>query len=225
MSEPATMAEPAADARASRPARNRFRLALAAVSLAMLALFLFEFPKLYQLWCKATGTQQNPNNAQAAAAPAQATGRFIDVLFEGVPYNDLPVRFYPDQPELKVEVGVDTWNTYHFKNVSDHTVYFRPVHQVSPLAASLYFGMKVCFCFNNQEIPAGETRDFPVAFTFSPDLDPRINTVTIRYGLFPIEPGAPLTDDQKRLQEKLMGGDGGVVTPGAATQVPSGKGR
>ncbi len=206
------------------PGRGRsrtvaFGLLLALLAVGMMYLGLSKFPELYGLFCRALGVAQNPNGARAVAAPSQHSGRFIDVIFEGVAMDRLPVHFYPDQTEVRLEVGTDASNTYHFKNVSDHAVSFRPVHQISPVAAARpeVFGLKVCFCFANQTIPAGETRDFPVVFTFTPALDERINTVTVRYSLFGIAPDAPLTEAQKAIQERLLP-PGAIVSPGAVTR-------
>jgi cytochrome c oxidase assembly protein subunit 11 len=208
---------------AALPRRGRGRMAvfgaaLALVAITMMLLAITKFPELYGVFCRAFGVAQNPNGARAVAAPSQRSGRFIDVIFEGVAMDRLPVHFYPDKTEVRLEVGTDASNTYHFKNVSDHAVSFRPVHQISPVAAARpeVFGLKVCFCFANQTIPAGETRDFPVVFTFTSALDERINTVTVRYSLFEIAADAPLTEAQKAIQESMLPA-GAIVSPGAAT--------
>jgi len=208
---------------ATLPGRGRGRMVLFGALLALFAmtmmyLAIYKFPALYGLFCRVLGVAQNPNGARAVAAPSQHSGRFIDVIFEGVAMDRLPVHFYPDRTEVRLELGTDATNIYHFKNVSDHAVSFRPVHQISPVAAARpeVFGLRVCFCFTNQTIPAGETRDFPVIFTFTPALDERINTVTVRYTLFEIAADAPLTDAQKLIQERLLPA-GAIVSPGAVT--------
>lgn len=206
---------------ATQPHRARMRMAVFGIVLALFALgmssyFFFKFPDLYRMFCKAIGVQPSPNSAAVITAPTQHSGRFIDVLFEGAKDQSLPVHFYPDKPVVSLEVGTDATNTYHFKNVSNHAVSFRPVHQISPIGAARDFGLKLCFCFSNQTIPAGESRDFPVIFTFGTGLDERISTVTVRYTLFEISADASLTDEQKRIQESLLG-PGAIVSPGAVT--------
>ncbi len=210
--------------------RARARMVLLAILLGMVAvamayLALAKFPELYGMFCRAIGVEVNPQGARTAVASGQHSGRFIDIIFEGVAMDGLPVHFYPDHPELRLELGTDATNVYHFKNVSNHTVSFRPIHQISPAAAARpeAFALRVCFCFANQTIPAGETRDFPVTFTFTPALNERINTVTVRYSLFAIDENAPLTEDQKAIQERLLP-PGAIVSPGAAT-APGGSAR
>jgi cytochrome c oxidase assembly protein subunit 11 len=196
---------------------------LCAIPLGMLLLALFAFKPLYGLWCRATGTGMGPAAPLASGVAAAAVapgGRTVEVFFEAKTYDGLPVRFRPDQASLTVAVGADGLNTYHFKNLSDHRVRFRPIHSVSPLAASRSFGMKICFCFNDQTIEPGETKDFPVLFTFKPDLDERIASVTVRYSLFAITDGADQSLEQQRIQQQVEGA-GAIVTPGFAPSAPA----
>ena len=156
-------------------------VALILVPVAMLCIGLFALRPLYLLWCKVSGTQLRPNNPEVAAAAGVHTGRVIKVYFEANVCDGLPVRFWPEQPSQEVEVGQDGHAVYHFHNLSDHVVRFRPIHYISPIAATPNFGMKVCFCFNDQEMAPGETKEYPVVYTFAPALDERIKTVSICY--------------------------------------------
>jgi cytochrome c oxidase assembly protein subunit 11 len=185
---------------------------LIAVPLAMLAIGVFAMPKLYGFWCKISGTQLSPNNPQAAAAPGVHTGRFITVFFEANVGDSLPVRFWADEPQQQVEVGVDGRNMYHFHNLSDHVIRFRPVHYISPINASTQFGMKVCFCFNDQELQPGEEKSYPVVFTFAPGLDQRIKTVSVCYTLFE-KKGEESNEALDSRIRQAVSEKGGVVSP------------
>jgi hypothetical protein len=72
--------------------------------------------------------------------------------------------------------------------------------------------MRICFCFNDQVLQPGERKEFPVAFTFSPELDPRTSTVSVCYSLFEIRAGAPRSEEQLRIQKQIEAA-GGVVSP------------
>ena len=161
---------------------------------------LFGFTTLYSLWCNATGTAMRPNMPGVASAAQVSTGRFVDAYFEGRIFDDLPVRFSADQPLQRIEVGKETINSYHFQNLSDRTIRIRPIHQVSPINATRTFGMRLCFCFQDQVIGPHETKDFPVAYTFSANLDQRIKTVTLCYSVFNIAEGVPPSADMKRVE-------------------------
>lgn len=195
--------------------QSRLRLALlvAGLPVAMGLVAFFAMPRLYTLWCTLTGTGMNPNNAELALAAPAPTGRFVEVFFESRTYDDLPVKFWSEQPSVQVEVGREAFNTYYLENTSKEPLHIRPIHQVSPISASPHFGMRLCFCFNDQVILAGEKKEFPVAFTFSSKLDPRTATVSVAYSLFSIRPGTPRSEDQLRIQREVEAA-GGVVSPG-----------
>jgi len=196
-------------------AQQRWKLALliAGLPLAMGLLAFFAMPRLYSLWCTLTGTGMNPNNAVIAAAAPTPTGRFVEVFFESRIYDKLTVKFWCDQPSVQVEVGREAFNTYWLENTGSVALHIRPIHQVSPMSATPHFGMRLCFCFNDQIILPGEKKEFPVAFSFSPKLDPRTSTVSVCYSLFSIRPGAPRSEDQLRIQREVEQA-GGVVSPG-----------
>lgn len=196
-------------------AMPRWKLALLVAGLPVLmGLLAFAvMPRLYSLWCTLTGTGMNPNNAAVAAMPDAPTGRFVETFFESKVYDGLPVRFWCEHPSVQVEVGREARNTYWLENTGDKPVHIRPIHQVSPISATPHFGMRLCFCFNDQVLQPGEKQEFPVAFTFSPQLDVRTATVSVCYSLFSIDPGAPRSEEQLRIQRQVEGA-GGVVSPG-----------
>ncbi len=198
---------------ALRLSRLKLTVLVAGLPLTMGLVAFFAMPPLYSLWCSLTGTTMNPNNAAVASAAPAPTGRFVEVFFESRTYDKLPVRFWCDQISVQVEVGRESFNTYHLLNTGDKVLHIRPVHQVSPTSATPHFGMRLCFCFNDQIIQPGEEKTFPVAFTFSPELDPRTSTVSVCYSLFSIDPGAPRSEDQERIQRQIEKA-GGVVSPG-----------
>lgn len=193
--------------------RLRLLLLTIALPLAMGLIAFLAMPPLYSLWCRVTGTGMNPNNAAVAMAAAAPTGRFVEVFFESRVFDGLPVKLWCDDPVLRVEVGREAFTTYHLENTGDTAVHIRPVHQVSPLAATPHFGMRLCFCFNDQTIAPGERLDFPIAFTFAPQLDERTSSVSVCYSLFRISPDAPRSAEQERIQRQIEGA-GGVVSPG-----------
>lgn len=185
---------------------------------------LFGFTSLYSLWCKATGTSMRPNLPGVANAAPIDTGRFIDAYFEGRIFDDLPVIFTADQPIQRIEVGKETINTYHFRNLSDRTIRIRPIHQVSPINATRTFGMRLCFCFQDQTIGPHETKDFPVAYTFSSNLDARIRTVTLCYSVFNIADGVAPSPEMRRIEAEvkaaIMAEEAETHPPGPVVPVP-----
>ncbi len=190
---------------------------LGGFAISMLLFFLFGYSSFYGLWCKLTGTEISPNNPTTIAATG-TTGREIEVFFEAKAYDNLPVRFYPSEPRVVARVGADSQVTYRFKNLSDETVRFRPIHQVSPLIAGQHFSMKMCFCFTDQTIPPGASTEFPVIFAFDEQMDPRVSSATVRYSLHRIRDGEEQSVQQKRIQDELEAAGG--LPGGASTLTP-----
>jgi len=187
-------------------------VALVLVPIGVMLFSLFAFRTIYQLWCRQTGTQLSANSQAIAFAPSVHTGRFVKVYFEASVLDQLPVSFTAKDPQQTVEVGQDGTNYYRFHNLTDRVVRMRPVHYVCPINASRQFGMKVCFCFKDQVLGPGETREYPVVYCFSPDLDQRIHTASICYSLFSLE----LTESDQELNRRIaatVGARGGVVSP------------
>ena len=172
-----------------RRSNNRMLLILGAFALGMMLFFLFGFKAIYTLYCTASGTAMKPNNQALALAPAVSTGRFITVRFESRIFDGLPVTFAVDAPQSRIEVGQEAKVTYRVTNTSDRPVHLRPVHQVSPINATLAFGMRICFCFQDQVLAPHETKSFPVVYKFAPKLDARINDVALCYSLFDVADG------------------------------------
>lgn len=205
-----------------RPAAGRmwWLFGLGAFAVGMMVFFLFGYSSFYGLWCKITGTGMNPQNPkEAAVLPANGEEREIEVFFEAKTYDRLPVRFYPNEPRIVANIGHDSKVIYRFKNLSDETVRYRPIHQVSPLIAGQHFSMKMCFCFNDQILGPGESTEFPVVFSFGAGIDPRVTSVTVRYSLHRIRDGEVQSEWQKRIERELeaagaLSGDAKVVTPG-----------
>jgi cytochrome c oxidase assembly protein subunit 11 len=192
------------DATPSTQSLNRRLLLILGAVVVFIVVFSFVvFPRLYTLWCRVTGTELKPNDAAIAAAPSVGTGRFLHVFVESKVFHDLPIEFTADPTAALVEVGRDAKVTYTVHNRSDRVQRIRPIHQVSPINAARAFGMKVCFCFKDQELQPGERKEFPVIYTFSPDLDARVATVTLCYSIFEIPPGKDPSPEQQALELQL----------------------
>jgi cytochrome c oxidase assembly protein subunit 11 len=61
---------------------------------------------------------------------------------------------------------------------------------VSPAKATPYFKKIECFCFQRQELQAGESREMPLRFYVSPDIPEDVKTVTLSYAFFKAVPAA-----------------------------------
>jgi len=161
--------------------RNR-RLALFILVPVLLVMFGFAFAQvpLFRMVCQRLGFAISP----LSTVKESGNGRKIEVLFTGVVAGKLPVYFRPKYAIQTVKVGERFNNEYHFVNMSDDSVYFRPVHSVLPEEAAKKFTMMKCFCFDDQALAPREEKVFPVISVLSFDLDSTVQQVTINYTLF-----------------------------------------
>jgi len=185
---------------ASKTAQKSLWLALlGGFAVGMLLLGLFGFRQLYGIWCRLSGTQINPGQATTSESVPKGgdLGQRLKVHFEGSAMDGLPVRFYSEYETVEMDAHGEGRTIYHFTNLSDQTVTVRPVHSVSPEGAGKALQLRICFCFNNQVLGPGETKDFPVVFSFGPELDERTRNVTLRYTLFRHLPTTPASSEKK----------------------------
>lgn len=178
--------EPASDFLAV-PAESRARsnrralLTLGALGLGMFA-FAFANAPLFDMLCSAIGIQQNPS-AETVAVDGEA--RPVEVRFMGGVHGNLPISFGPVNRLQRTTLGTQTINDYKFVNLTDRTLYFRPVHSVTPTRrASECFKLFECFCFDDQTIRPNQTLTLPVVYTIGTDLPADIDSVTLNYTLF-----------------------------------------
>lgn len=184
MSEPA-VSRPADD----RNRRNR-RVALtcAAVVAGMVGLSFASAP-LYDLFCRVTGFAGTPLRAENLPASVHPSERLVTVRFNADVAQDMPWRFQPVQREVKVRPGEETLIFYRASNPTDHAVVGQAAFNVTPEKAGQYFNKIACFCFEEQQLEAGQSVEMPVSFFVDPEMlkDPKtreVHTITLSYTFF-----------------------------------------
>ena len=58
---------------------------------------------------------------------------------------------------------------------------------MAPSRAAASLKKVECFCFTQQPLEPGESKELPVYFYVDPDLDPEITTLTLSYTVFDAE--------------------------------------
>jgi len=152
----------------------------------------------YDWFCRATGF--NGTTQVATAGPAGMIDRDVTVRFDANIGPGLPWRFEPEQTEIKAKLGQVVTVNYRVVNETARPITAQAAYNVSPLNAGSYFQKINCFCFTEQTLKAGETRDMPVVFYVDPSMakDPdgkEINTITLSYTFYrQREPSRPVAD-------------------------------
>lgn len=165
---------------------KRIALVCAGVVVAMVAAAYASVP-LYDLFCRVTGYGGTTNQAEQTTGvilDRQVTVRFDASLSRGMPWS-----FEPAQGPMTVKVGEEALAFYRAHNNSDKTVTGTATFNVTPQKAGYYFNKIDCFCFTEQVLQPGESKDMPVTFFVDPEIadDPNlddIQEITLSYTFF-----------------------------------------
>lgn len=135
-----------------------------------------------------TGDYENPRFAAERLKPIEQ-GRQIRITFSGDVSGILPWDFRPQQREVSVIPGETALCFYKAKNRTDKDIIGMATYTVTPALASQYFNKIQCFCFEEQQLLAGEEVDMPVFFFIDPDYatDPNlrgISDIVLHYTFF-----------------------------------------
>ena len=143
---------------------------------------------LYRLYCQVTGYQ---GTTQRAAKPSDTVlDRTLTVRFDANVSPDLPWRFEPLQKKLDIKVGENTLAFYRATNTSNQPVTGTAIFNVAPEAVGLHFNKVQCFCFTEQRLEPGESKDMAVSFYVDPsfveDEDTKeFSELTLSYTFYP----------------------------------------
>jgi cytochrome c oxidase assembly protein subunit 11 len=96
---------------------------------------------------------------------------------------------------MDVHPGELVHATFRLTNPTDTSFDAQAIPSYGPQHAAQFVKKLECFCFTQQTINAGETRDFSVVFVLDPTLPSDVGTVTLSYTMFEIE-GTKTIQDQ-----------------------------
>ncbi len=156
---------------------------------------------LYDWFCRTTGFGGTTQVAEKA--PDTILGRTIAVRFDSNVAPGLSWKFEPEQNEIKVRIGEVATVHYKVTNTTARAISAQASYNVTPLQIGGYFNKINCFCFTEQTLQAGETREMAVVFYIDPTIaDDReqndLNTITLSYTFYRMrEPARPLAQTDK----------------------------
>lgn len=122
---------------------------------------------LYRMFCQVTGfggTTMKADKASDTVLDETVMVRF-DTNVRGV-----PMTFRAVQSTQRVRIGETGLAYFDVTNTSDKPIQVRASYNVSPEQTGPYFQKLQCFCFIDQTLAAGETRQFPVQYFIAPEL-------------------------------------------------------
>jgi cytochrome c oxidase assembly protein subunit 11 len=130
---------------------------------------------LYRLFCAATG--YNGTTQRASVAPTDVSSAYVTVRFDTEISPDLAWDFRPEQVFFRAV------------SRSSEITTGKATFNVTPTKIGIYFDKLQCFCFTQQVLRPGESKDMGVVFFVDPDMltDPDtrdVRTITLSYTMF-----------------------------------------
>lgn len=152
--------------------------------------FAFALVPLYNVFCEITGlngkTSGQAELIEEIESSIEPVTREIKIQFLAKSARGMPWEFRPTQKQMIVRTGEMNKTTFYARNRAQNTVTGQAVPSVSPGQAALYLQKVECFCFEQQELPAGGDMEMGVSFFVANDLPPEVNEFTLSYTMFNI---------------------------------------
>ena len=164
---------------------RRMALILGGVTLAMFG-FGYALAPMYELMCKTFGLNGKTERIDAQAAVAQPvdTSRTVTVEFTSLATSGLPWEFQPLTKKLELHPGETAEVKYLVRNLAQEQITGQAIPSVTPRESAPHFKKIECFCFTQQTLKPGETREMPVRFYVDAGLDRDVHTITLSYSFF-----------------------------------------
>jgi cytochrome c oxidase assembly protein subunit 11 len=195
--------DPPGSVRPARPAgRRRSSDIVVAAACGVFVAFMvgaaYASVPFYTWFCRATGFGGIPQIVTAGSGVI--SDRHITVRFDSNVGAGLPWRFGPERTSIDVRLGEVVTIYYTVTNMSARETAGQAVYNVAPTTVGSYFDKINCFCFTEQHLAAGETREMAVVFYVDPELvkdsdQDDLNTITLSYTFYPLRlPKAGVAD-------------------------------
>ena len=160
-------------------------LLLAGIFVLMLGLSFAAVP-LYDLFCRVTGF--GGTTQVSKEAPKIVLDKIVSVRFD-TNVNNLDWNFKAKSNVIDVKVGQVNRIEFEVENLGNETTHGVASFNVSPASFGKYYSKLGCFCFEKQELKAGEKATYVMTFYLDPYLvnDPttkNLQDVTMSYTFF-----------------------------------------
>jgi cytochrome c oxidase assembly protein subunit 11 len=161
--------------------RNRQLMGkLLVISVGMLG-FGFAMVPMYRQICDAIGLSQT--RAVGSMNTQVDTSREVTVELLASSAG-LPWRFEALDRRVTLNPGKLVTVRYRVTNDLGRPVTARAFMNTAPAGAAQWIEKQECFCFSDQTLQAGETREMPVTFRVSPQAPSDLTTISLSYTFF-----------------------------------------
>ncbi len=155
----------------------------------VVAMFSFGFAlvPLYDVFCEVTGLNgKTAGQYTGEVAKGENNNREVKIQFLVNKNNNLPWGFKPNTVEMALPLGERREVSFHVVNTYDKDVVAQAIPSVSPPEAASYLHKMECFCFDQQPLKQGESKDMPLVFFIDSELPEHITKLSLSYTLFDI---------------------------------------
>ena len=179
------------------PAPNHRRLVGKLLFIVALSFaFGFALVPLYDAFCRLTGLNGKSAGLGGEGAAYSVSSpidlqRTVTIEFTGTVMPGLEWDVEPLLSRLDLHPGELHQARYRVHNRSATPIVGQAVPSISPGQAVKNFEKLDCFCFRQQTLAPGETKELPLTFVVKPELDRGIRTITLSYAFFNIADAKP----------------------------------
>ncbi len=169
------------NAHADLELRNRQMMGkLLVVAVGMLG-FGFAMVPLYRQICEAIGITQTRTVGSGNTQVDTSREVNVELLASSA---GLPWQFEAIDRNLRLHPGQFALVRYRVVNTLDRAVTAHAVMNTAPALAARWIEKQACFCFSNQTLAAGESREMPVVFRVKADAPRDLDTISLSYTFF-----------------------------------------
>lgn len=150
--------------------------------------FGFALAPFYDVLCeKVFGIRPSQTASEVTAcAEGLVADRELLVEFDTSVSPDLPWRLDAAKQSVKVRPCEATTVVFTATNDGRIALTGRAIFTVAPVEAAIHLSKTECFCFTEQELEAGQSREMPVRFMIDDQLPADVSRLTFRYVFNPV---------------------------------------
>lgn len=149
-------------------------------------LFAFALVPLYDVFCEVTGLNGKPSLEKATLNQKVVSKRQVDIGFiTSAPANS-PFEVLATKKRLTVTLGEMNKVSFDAKNLTSEHRVMQSIPSVSPGLAAQHLHKIECFCFQQQNLDAGQEEQLTLHFYIDDKLPNDIEELTLSYSIFDI---------------------------------------
>lgn len=190
--------------------RNITVVVASVVTVVMMVALSFAAVPLYRLFCQVTGFAGTTQ--VAASAPGAIGSEVVTVRFDANVAPNLAWQFVAPKP-VDMRLGEERLVAFKATNISNEPLLGTATFNVTPLQIGKYFSKIECFCFTEQLLLPGESKEFPVSFFVDPSIaedddGKDVTAITLSYTFF--SKGRPALEEYLRAHKTVTRAIGAV---------------